>query len=188
MKEFIENEFRNISCNFIHLQALAPQIEQVSKLCIDALKQGHKIMFCGNGGSAADSQHLAAELVGRYKMNRPAMNALALTVDTSIITAVGNDYGYDTIFQRQVEGLGQKGDVLIGPSTSGNSKNVLLAFDLAKKLGISTVAMTGAACGKMKEIADFAINVPSDVTNNIQEMHIAVGHLICGVIEKEINE
>lgn len=188
MKEFIENEFRNISCNFIHLQALAPQIEQVSKLCIDALKQGHKIMFCGNGGSAADSQHLAAELVGRYKMNRPAMNALALTVDTSIITAVGNDYGYDTIFQRQVEGLGQKGDVLIGLSTSGNSKNVLLAFDLAKKLGISTVAMTGAAGGKMKEIADFAINVPSDVTNNIQEMHIAVGHLICGVIEKEINE
>lgn len=187
MKEFIESEFRNISCNFIHLQALAPQIEKVSAVCIDALKKGHKIMFCGNGGSAADSQHLAAELVGRYKMNRPAMNALALTVDTSILTAVGNDYGYDTIFERQVEGLGKSGDVLIGLSTSGNSKNVLAAFDMAKKKGITTVAMTGQSGGKMKEQADFTINVPSDVTNNIQEMHIAVGHLLCGVIEKELN-
>ena len=188
MREFIENEFRNISCNFIHLQALAPQIEQVSNLCIEALKNGHKIMFCGNGGSAADSQHLAAELVGRYKMNRPALNAIALTVDTSILTAIGNDYGYDTIFERQVEGLGKKGDVLVGLSTSGNSKNVVLAFELAKKMGISTVAMTGKSGGKMKEIADMTINVPSDITNNIQEMHIAVGHLLCGVIEKEINE
>ena len=187
MKEFIESEFRNISCNFIHLQALAPQIEEVSAVSIDALKKGHKIMFCGNGGSAADSQHLAAELVGRYKMNRPAMNALALTVDTSILTAVGNDYGYDTIFERQVEGLGKSGDVLIGLSTSGNSKNVLAAFDMAKKKGITTVAMTGQSGGKMKEQADFTINVPSDVTNNIQEMHIAVGHLLCGVIEKELN-
>ena len=187
MKEFIESEFRNISCNFIHLQALAPQIQEVPAVCIDALKKGHKIMFCGNGGSAADSQHLAAELVGRYKMNRPAMNALALTVDTSILTAVGNDYGYDTIFERQVEGLGKSGDVLIGLSTSGNSKNVLAAFDMAKKKGITTVAMTGQSGGKMKEQADFTINVPSDVTNNIQEMHIAVGHLLCGVIEKELN-
>lgn len=133
MKEFIESEFRNISCNFINLQALSPQIEKVSDICIEALKNGHKIMFCGNGGSAADSQHLAAELVGRYKINRPAMNALALTVDTSILTAVGNDYGYDTIFERQVEGIGKSGDVLIGLSTSGNSKNVLAAFELAKK-------------------------------------------------------
>lgn len=188
MKEFIENEFRNISCNFIHLQALAPQIEAVAGLCVAALKNGNKIMFCGNGGSAADSQHLAAELVGRYKMNRPAMNALALTVDTSILTAVGNDYGYDTIFERQVEGLGKEGDVLVGLSTSGNSKNVLLAFELAQKKGIKTVAMTGSSGGKMKELADYAINVPSDVTNNIQEMHIAVGHLLCGVIEREIND
>ena len=187
MKEFIENEFRNISCNFINLQALAPQIEKVSEVCIEALKNGNKIMFCGNGGSAADSQHLAAELVGRYKMNRPAMNAIALTVDTSILTAVGNDYGYDTIFERQVEGLGKEGDVLVGLSTSGNSKNVLLAFEMAKKKGIKTVAMTGKSGGKMKETADYTINVPSDTTNNIQEMHIAVGHLLCGVIEKEIN-
>ena len=188
MKEFIESEFRNISCNFIHLQALAPQIEQGASTCIEALKNGNKIMFCGNGGSAADSQHLAAELVGRYKINRPAMNAIALTVDTSILTAVGNDYGYDTIFERQVEGLGKEGDVIIGLSTSGNSKNVLLAFDMAKKRDIKTISMTGHSGGKMKEVADLAINVPSDITNNIQEMHIAVGHLLCGVIEKAINE
>ena len=187
MKEFIESEFRNISCNFIHLQALAPQIEQAAAMCIEALRRGNKIMFCGNGGSAADSQHLAAELVGRYKMNRPAMNAVALTVDTSILTAVGNDYGYDTIFERQVEGIGKEGDVLVGLSTSGNSKNVLLAFAKAKKQGIKTLALTGNAGGKMKEEADLTINVPSDTTNNIQEMHIAVGHLLCGVIEKEIN-
>lgn len=187
MKEFIESEFRNISCNFIHLQALAPQIEKVAALCIETLKKGNKIMFCGNGGSAADSQHLAAELVGRYKMNRPAMNAIALTVDSSILTAVGNDFGYDTIFERQIEGIGKSGDVLIGLSTSGNSKNVVLAFELARKKDIKTVALTGHSGGKMKGIADFTINVPSDVTNNIQEMHIAVGHLLCGVIEKEIN-
>ena len=156
-------------------------------MCIEALRRGNKIMFCGNGGSAADSQHLAAELVGRYKMNRPAMNAVALTVDTSILTAVGNDYGYDTIFERQVEGIGKEGDVLVGLSTSGNSKNVLLAFAKAKKQGIKTLALTGNAGGKMKEEADLTINVPSDTTNNIQEMHIAVGHLLCGVIEKEIN-
>ena len=152
MKEFIESEFRNISCNFIHLQALAPQIEQAATMCIEALRRGNKIMFCGNGGSAADSQHLAAELVGRYKMNRPAMNAVALTVDTSILTAVGNDYGYDTIFERQVEGIGKEGDVLVGLSTSGNSKNVLLAFAKAKKQGIKTLALTGNAGGKMQNV------------------------------------
>lgn len=188
MKAYIENEFKIISDNFLHLQKLAPQIEKAAHICINSLKRGKKIMFCGNGGSAADSQHLAAELVGRYKMNRPAMNAIALTVDTSILTAVGNDYGYDTIFERQVEGLGKEGDVLVGLSTSGNSKNVVLAFELAKKMGITTIAMTGKSGGMMKELADIAINVPSDTTNNIQEMHIAVGHLLCGILEKEINE
>ena len=143
-------------------------------------------MFCGNGGSAADSQHLAAELVGRYKMNRPALNSIALTTDTSILTAIGNDFGYDTIFERQVEGLGQKGDVLIGLSTSGNSKNVLLAMDKAKSMGITTVAFTGESGGKMKQQADIAINVPSNTTNNIQEMHISVGHILCGYIEKAL--
>ncbi len=186
MFEEINKSFDTISENFKKVKTLTPTIEEVCRVCIEALKNGNKIMFCGNGGSAADSQHLAAELVGRYKMNRPALNSIALTTDTSILTAVGNDFGYDTIFERQVEGLGKKGDVLIGLSTSGNSKNVLLAMQLAKKMGIKTVAMTGENGGKMKQQADFAINVPSDVTNNIQEMHIAIGHIICGFIEKEL--
>ena len=145
----IEHDFDTISSNFQKIKKLAPVIETVANICIAAIKNDHKIMFCGNGGSAADSQHLAAELVGRYKINRPALNSIALTTDTSILTAVGNDFGYDTIFERQVEGLGQKGDVLIGLSTSGNSKNVLLAMDKAKSLGITTVAMTGEKGGKM---------------------------------------
>lgn len=182
----IDKDFETISENFQKIKKLTPVIEKVSKACVEAMKNGAKVMFCGNGGSAADSQHLAAELVGRYKMNRPALNSIALTTDTSILTAVGNDFGYDTIFERQVEGLGKKGDVLIGLSTSGNSKNVLLAMQKAKSIGITTVAMTGEKGGKMKEQADFAINVPSDTTNHIQEMHIAVGHIICGIIEKEL--
>lgn len=181
----IDKDFDTISENFKKIKKLSPVIEMVSEVCTNAIKQGGKVMFCGNGGSAADSQHLAAELVGRYKMNRPALNSAALTTDTSILTAVGNDFGYDTIFERQVEGIGKKGDVLIGLSTSGNSKNVLLAMEKAKAMGITTVAMTGEKGGKMKEKADFAINVPSDTTNHIQEMHIAVGHIICGIVEKE---
>ena len=187
MQQLIKSEFQDISQAFIALKKLAPEIEKTAWLCIDALKNGNKIMFCGNGGSAADSQHLAAELVGRYKMNRPAMNAIALTTDTSILTSVGNDYGYDTIFERQIEGLGKSGDVLVGISTSGNSKNVLLAFEKAKQKNMKTVALTGDNGGKMKSFADIVLNVPSDVTNHIQEMHIAIGHLLCGIIEKEIN-
>lgn len=181
----IEQDFETISSNFQKIKELCPVIEKAAQACINAIKSGNKIMFCGNGGSAADSQHLAAELVGRYKINRPALASVALTTDTSILTAVGNDFGYDTIFERQIEGIGKKGDVLVGLSTSGNSKNVLLAMDKAKALGITTIAFTGEKGGKMKDKADFAINVPSDTTNHIQEMHIAVGHIICGIIEKE---
>ncbi len=119
---------------------MAGDIEQVARICTDTLKAGNKIMFCGNGGAAADSQHLAAELVGRYKLNRPAMNALALTVDTSILTAVGNDYGYETVFSRQLEGVGRPGDLLVGLSTSGNSRNIVLAMELARRMGVRTVA------------------------------------------------
>ena len=139
-------------------------------------------MFCGNGGSAAESQHLAAELVGRYKIDRPAMNSISLTVDTSILTAVGNDYGYADVFCRQVEGLGRSGDVLFGLSTSGNSENVVRAFDKAKKMGITTIAMTGAVPGKM-EMADITITVPAKTSNHIQEMHMAIGHWICDEVE-----
>ncbi|MCQ2915062.1 MAG: D-sedoheptulose 7-phosphate isomerase [Alphaproteobacteria bacterium] len=187
MQTEILNSIQENIDNFTQLKSLAPEIEKVAKVCIDAIKNGHKVMFCGNGGSAADSQHLAAELVGRYKMNRPAMNAIALTTDTSIITSIGNDYGYDDIFERQVEGLGLPGDVLIGISTSGNSKNVIRAMEKAKSKQIINVAFTGMGGGRMREYADYLINVPSEVTNHIQEMHITVGHLICGLIESSIN-
>lgn len=186
MQDFIKNEFSIISNNFIKLMSLSFQIEQVTNLCIDSIMKGNKIMFCGNGGSASQAQHLAAELVGRYKLNRPAMNAMSLTVDTSIITAVGNDYGFDTIFERQVEGVAKSGDVLIGLSTSGNSQNIVLAFKKAKSMGVKNVAFTGEKDSKMKDLADITINVPSSITNNIQEMHLAVGHLICGIIEKRL--
>ncbi|WPX40025.1 D-sedoheptulose 7-phosphate isomerase [Akkermansia sp. N21116] len=186
MKDFIHAELLEIAEHFKLLASYSGIIADAALHCRRALENNRKIMFCGNGGSAADSQHLAAELIGRYKLNRKAMNAIALTVDTSILTAVGNDYGYDTIFRRQVEGLGQEGDVLVGLSTSGNSENVVQAFLIARNMGISTIALTGQGGGKMKELADFCINVPSDATNHIQEMHIAVGHLICGLVEQGI--
>ncbi len=184
MNEAIQNQILRIADNFTRLTVLAPEVEKVIALWTEALKRGNKIIFCGNGGSAADSQHLAAELVGRYKLNRPAMNSLALTVDTSILTAVANDYGYETVFSRQLEGVGRAGDVLVGLSTSGNSANIVSAMKLASRMGIATVALTGQSGGAMKELADFALAVPSDMTNHIQEMHIALGHIICGQVEE----
>ena len=186
MSEYIRNQILGIADNFKALAAMAGEIEQVARVCADTLKAGNKIMFCGNGGSAADSQHLAAELVGRYKLNRPAMNALALTVDTSILTAVGNDYGYETVFSRQLQGLGRSGDQMVGLSTSRNRQNIVLAKEMARRMGVRTVALTGQGGGEMKTVADFCIAVPSDATNNIQEMHIAVGHLVCELVEQEM--
>ena len=182
MKE-IETAFEQIANNFINLKSKAPVIDAISEIWIDALSNGNKVIFCGNGGSAADSQHLAAELMGRYKVDRDPMAAISLTVDTSALTAIGNDYGYDQVFSRQLKGIGKKGDVLVGISTSGNSRNILDAFTVAKELGIRTVALTGESGGAMKSQADLCLNVPSSVTNNIQEMHIACGHLICGIVE-----
>ena len=183
-KEWISQELHSVAESFHALAALAPTIAEIAERCAASLKAGGKVMFCGNGGSAADSQHLAAEFVGRYKLERPALNSVALTVDTSILTAVGNDYGYDEVFRRQVEGIGKAGDILIGLSTSGNSRNVLLAFEKASSMGITTVALTGASGGKMKEAADIALPVPAGITNHIQEMHITCGHLICELTEK----
>ncbi len=183
-KEWISQELHSVAESFHALAALAPTIAEIAERCAASLKAGGKVMFCGNGGSAADSQHLAAEFVGRYKLERPALNSVALTVDTSILTAVGNDYGYDEVFRRQVEGIGKAGDILIGLSTSGNSRNVLLAFEKASSMGITTVALTGAGGGKMKEAADIALAVPAGITNHIQEMHITCGHLICELTEK----
>ena len=171
--DFVEKQYQELSEQLQKLSGSALQVSTIARLCIDAIKNGHKIIWCGNGGSAAQSQHLAAELVGRYKINRPAMNSISLTVDTSNLTAIGNDYGYDVVFSRQLEGVGKKGDVLIGLSTSGNSKNVVLAFEQAKKMGIKTVALVGSKGG------------PAKTSAHIQEMHIATGHLICDLIERE---
>lgn len=183
---WIEQELSGVADAFRALARQSGTIARVADLCAQALRAGHKVMFCGNGGSAADSQHLAAELVGRYKMERHALASLALTVDTSILTAIGNDYGYDDIFRRQVEGLGEAGDVLVGLSTSGNSRNVLKAFGQAKTMGITTVAFTGAGGGAMAGVADVTLAVPSAVTNHIQEMHITCGHLLCELVEKAL--
>ena len=183
MTNMIENAFDEIANNFTKLKQKSSVVEQIAQLCIEALTNGNKVIFCGNGGSAADSQHLAAELMGRYKFDRAPMPAMSLTVDTSALTAIGNDYGYDKVFSRQLRGIGNKGDVLVGISTSGNSKNILDAFAVAKDKGIKTVAFTGEAGGEMLKSADICLNVPSSTTNNIQEMHIACGHLICGIVE-----
>lgn len=183
MQEYISAQLDELSEQLQKLRTQSQSVAEIADVCIDALKNGHKIIWCGNGGSAAQSQHLAAELVGRYKLNRPGMNSISLTVDTSNITAIGNDYGYDVIFSRQLEGVGQKDDVLVGLSTSGNSKNVVLAFEQAQKMGIKTVALVGEKGGKMKEIADYALCVPATTSAHIQEMHIATGHLICDLIE-----
>ena len=183
MTNVIENAFDEIANNFTKLKQKSSTVEQIAQMWIEALASGNKVIFCGNGGSAADSQHLAAELMGRYKFDRAPMPAMSLTVDTSALTAIGNDYGYDKVFSRQLRGIGNKGDVLVGISTSGNSKNILDAFAIAKEKGIKTVAFTGEGGGEMLKSADICLNVPSNITNNIQEMHIACGHLICGILE-----
>ena len=149
-----------------------------------ALASGHKIMFCGNGGSAADSQHWAAEIVGRFQKERKGMPAIALTVDTSILTAIANDYGYDRIFARQVEALGNAGDVLVAVSTSGNSANVLTAIEEAKAKGIKTIGMTAAGGGKMAEVCDVCLVIPDKVTARAQEVHGLIGHILCEIVEE----
>ena len=164
---------------------LLGQIAVVAAAVRQALAQGHKVMFCGNGGSAADSQHLAAEFVGRFQKERRGLPAIALTVDTSILTAVGNDYGYDKVFVRQVEALGNAGDVLIGISTSGNSGNVVAAVELAKSKGIYCVGMTAAGGGKLAQLCDECLAVPDKVTARAQEMHILIGHILCELVDGE---
>ncbi|MDL2281026.1 D-sedoheptulose 7-phosphate isomerase [Selenomonadales bacterium OttesenSCG-928-I06] len=159
-------------------------IEILSKYCVDILLRGNTIFLCGNGGSAADSQHIAAEIVGRFQTERRALKAIAFTTDTSILTAVGNDYGYDNIFKRQVEALVAKGDLVIGLSTSGNSKNVVLALEKASELGAVTASLTGGDGGKLKEISNICIVVPTHITARVQEAHILIGHAICAEIDK----
>lgn len=166
--------------------ALLEQVEKAGLACVEALKAGRKVMLAGNGGSAADSQHIAAELVSRLNYDRPGLAAVALTTDTSALTAIGNDYGYERVFARQLEAIGQKGDVLIALSTSGNSPNILQALEAAKKQGILTVGLTGKTGGKMAGMCDIMLKMPSSHTPNIQECHITFGHIICQIIEDTI--
>lgn len=165
---------------------LLRNIENVAKKCVDLYRGDKKTILAGNGGSAADAQHIAAELVGRYGFDRPSIPSLALTTDTSNLTAIGNDYGYDQVFSRQLEGMGQEGDIFIGISTSGNSVNIVKAFESAKKKNIFTVALVGRDGGEMAKLADISLIVPSDSTPRIQESHILIGHILCDIIEKEI--
>jgi D-sedoheptulose 7-phosphate isomerase len=166
--------------------ALISAIESAASQMVDSLKAGGKVLFCGNGGSAADAQHLAAELSGRFYYDRDPLPAEALHVNTSYLTAVANDYGYDEVYARIVKGSGRKGDILVGLSTSGNSKNVMKAFETARAMGMITVGFTGDTGGNMKDISDILINVPSGNTARIQEAHIMIGHIICEIVESKM--
>jgi len=159
---------------------------KVSELVVEAMRQGNKLLLFGNGGSAADAQHVAAEFVGRFAFDRPPLPALALSVNTSCVTAIGNDYGFDRTFSRQIEALGRAGDVAIGISTSGNSPNVLHGVAAAKKMGLHTVAFAGCTGGKLKDAADYCICVPANETPRIQECHILIGHIISELVEQSI--
>ncbi|HMO61514.1 MAG TPA: D-sedoheptulose 7-phosphate isomerase [Ferruginibacter sp.] len=166
------------------------QILSVINSCIEAIgnafKSGNKVLFCGNGGSAADAQHLAAEFSGRFYADRDALPAEALHCNTSYLTAVANDYSYEVIYSRLLKGIGNKGDVLVGLSTSGNSRNIVKAFETAKEKGIITIGFTGADGGNMKPLADYLINVPSTDTPRIQECHMLIGHIICQLVEEKL--
>ncbi|NPA59957.1 MAG: D-sedoheptulose 7-phosphate isomerase [Epsilonproteobacteria bacterium] len=189
MKNYIKNQIKKsyeTKQAIYEDESLLDKIVEVSKLCVELYKGSNKTILAGNGGSAADAQHIAAELVGRYGFDRPSIPSLALTTDTSNLTAIGNDYGYDKVFSRQLEGMGQEGDVFIGISTSGNSLNIINAFKSAKEKGIKTVALVGKDGGEMAKMADYALIVPSDSTPRIQESHILIGHILCDIIEKEI--
>ena len=164
-------------------EAMLRRIVTVAERCIEAFRSGHKLLLAGNGGSAADAQHIAAEIVSRFEQDRRGLPAIALTTDTSMLTAIGNDYGYERIFERQLEANGMQGDVFFGISTSGNSANVVKALVRAREMGIFAVGLSGATGGKMANACDVCINIPSASTPRIQEAHITVGHIICGIVE-----
>jgi D-sedoheptulose 7-phosphate isomerase len=161
-------------------------VAKVTEILVNALKQGNKVLLFGNGGSAADAQHIAAELVGRFAFDRPALPALALSVNSSCVTAIGNDYGFDQVFSRQLEALAHPGDVAIGISTSGNSANVIRAVSTAKRIGLYTIALTGRTGGELRNMVDHCICVPSNETPRIQECHILIGHIVSELVEREI--
>jgi D-sedoheptulose 7-phosphate isomerase len=168
------------------LDALIPDIERVAAAMISCLRSGGKILWMGNGGSAADSQHLAAELVGRFRRERRGLASIALTVDSSILTAIGNDYGFDSVFERQVEALCRSGDVVVGITTSGNSPNILGAMRKARRLGAVTVGLTGGSGGALMAESDLCLVVPSGITARVQEAHILIGHVVCDRVEEAL--
>ena len=161
-------------------------IIKIAEIIIEAYRNGKKVILFGNGGSAADAQHITAELVGKYYLDRDPLPAVALTTNTSSLTAIGNDYSFDIVFARQLKALGQKGDVIIGISTSGNSENVIQAFKVAREMGLITVGFTGKSGGKLRSVADHCLCIPSDDTPRIQEGHITIGHIICEIVEREL--
>lgn len=162
---------------------LQETVAAAAQACVQALRAGGKVLFCGNGGSAADAQHLAGEFISRFNYDRAPLAAVALTTDTSVLTAIGNDYGYERVFERQVLGLGRAGDVLVGISTSGRSRNVLLALEAGRKLGMVTVGMTGNQREAIEQSVDLCVRIPSRDTPKIQEGHIVLGHALCGLVE-----
>ncbi len=182
IKEVIQQSI-HLKESILKDEKMIKTIEEIAQTCADSLCMGNKMLFCGNGGSAADAQHLAAELSGRFYYDREPLAAEALHVNTSFLTAVANDYSFAEVFARMVKATGQQGDILIGLSTSGNSGNVIRAFEVAHEKGLITVGLTGKTGGKMREISDFIIMVPSEDTPRIQECHIMIGHIICELIE-----
>jgi D-sedoheptulose 7-phosphate isomerase len=167
-------------------QELLDQIVRACDTCTEAFRNGNKILLCGNGGSAADAQHISAELTGRFLKDRPALYAEALHVNTSALTAIANDYGYEHIYARQIEAMGRKGDILIGLTTSGKSPNVLRAMESAQQQGMVTIGMTGASVGQLDSCSDILLSMPSSDTARIQELHLLIGHILCGFIEQEL--
>ena len=188
MKKIIEFEFNeHLKTTKATMDCIYESVESAAQICIDALKNSRKILIFGNGGSAADAQHIAAELVGRYKVERKGLPAIALTTDSSALTCISNDYGYEQVFSRQVEALANTGDVAIGISTGGTSTNVISALDIAKNIGCKTIGFSGRDGGEMNAICDVNLVVPDDDTPRIQEMHILIGHTICQLIDNEFS-
>lgn len=187
MQELLNVIFReHISVAEQTLSSLSEKIENAGNVICGALKNGNKVLLFGNGGSAGDAQHIAAEFTGRFVKERRGLPAIALTTDTSALTAIGNDYGYEHVFRRQVEALATKGDVLIGISTSGNSENVVSAFNEGKKLGCHLIGLSGRDGGIMNDVCDINLLIPSQVTARIQEMHITIGHILCEMVDNEV--
>lgn len=187
--EFIEAELAGTRDTLARLYAdtdYRARLAAVASLYEDRLQAGNTLLFCGNGGSAADAQHIAGEFVSRFHFDRPGLSAIALSTDTSIITAIGNDYGYESVFSRQIEALGRRGDVLTALSTSGNSPNIIKAIEAARDRGITVVGLTGGTGGKMVALCDHVLIAPSSITPRIQECHLASYHLLCGLVEARL--